>query len=242
MRKKIISYSLWGDKRQYCVGALANAKMAGDLFPCWICRFYCADDVPPKIIQDLRLEGAEIIRKPTSLGFMGLFWRMEVADDLDVERFIVRDCDSRPTPRDAACVKEWEDSSESAHIIRDCESHGVVMLGATWGMKTSVLRDLDLSMIELMREYWDPEKPTYEQNKFEFEKGLGYGVDQHFLSLKIWPLIREHHLAHDEHFKFTGKEKPFPIKREYLKDMSKAKEPYIGQVCNIEKEYDDYIY
>jgi hypothetical protein len=95
-------------------------------------------------------------------------------------------------------------------------------------------------MVDLMREYWEQDR--YLQNKFELEKGLGYGLDQHFLSMKIWPMIREHHLAHDEHFVFTGKEKKFPIKREYLVDMSKAKEPYIGQVVNVEKEYDEYAY
>ena len=37
---KIISFSLWGDKPQYVVGAIKNAELAKEIFPEWKCRFY----------------------------------------------------------------------------------------------------------------------------------------------------------------------------------------------------------
>ncbi len=40
-------------------------------------------------------------------GIAGMFWRFLVADDPQVDRFIVRDSDSRLNARDAYAVAEW---------------------------------------------------------------------------------------------------------------------------------------
>lgn len=240
--RKIISFSLWGNNKLYCCGAIANAKLAVTLFPGWTCRFYVADDVPKRVVRDLRDLGAEIIPKPTSIGFTGLFWRFDVADDPDVERFIVRDCDSRLTPRDAVMVKEWEESGLPAHIIRDCESHCAWMLGATWGMVNSFLPSIDKSMIDLMLEFWEDFHNGQTEHGFESNRGRLYGVDQEFLSRKVFPLIRDNHLAHvadHANLKFTGKEKLAPYIARKQGDTNLVSEPYVGQVCNLEGCYDD---
>jgi hypothetical protein len=113
------------------------------------------------------------------------------------------------------------------------------MLGATWGLVPSFIPDFE----DLVREFWEEVYNT-DDNKHGFDSGLGrgrfFGVDQEFLSRMIWPRIQEHHLAHDENFKFTGKEKQFPYPREYLPDMYKAKEPYIGMCCQLEPEWENY--
>ena len=239
--KKVISFSLWSNSKQYCYGAIQNARLAKTLFSDWTTRFYCADDVPKRVVDDLKAEGAEIMPEHTGVGFVGLFWRLKVADDPYVDRFIVRDTDSRLTPRDAACVKEWEESGLPCHIIRDCESHGGWMLGATFGMVNSFLPEVcHTTMQELIVEFWEDWYVGLTEHGYESDRGKFYGVDQEFLSRKIWPLIEHRHLAHDQHFHFTGKEKPFPIQREYLKDMSKAKEPYVGQIVNLEPEWESY--
>jgi len=36
MKKKIISFSLWGDKPMYTIGAIKNAKLAEEIYPGWI--------------------------------------------------------------------------------------------------------------------------------------------------------------------------------------------------------------
>ena len=243
--KKVISFSLWANNRLYCLGAIANAKLAKTLFPGWTCRFYTADDVPKRVVQDLRDLGAEIVPKPTSIGFTGLFWRFEVADDPDVERFIVRDCDSRLTPRDAVMVREWEASGLPAHIIRDCESHCAWMLGATWGMVNSFLPSIDKSMLDLILEFWEDYHNGNVEHGFESDRGRLYGVDQEMLSRKLYPLIRDCHLAHVADFanlKFTGKEKLVPPIDRKPGETNLTAECYVGQVCNLEKEFDDYVY
>lgn len=246
MPTKIISFSLWGKSRLYCLGALANAKLAQVLFPGWRCRFYVADDVPQRIVDDLIALGAEIVHKPASLGFVGLFWRFEVADDPEVERFIVRDCDSRLTPRDAVMVKAWEEAGLPAHIIRDCESHSAWMCGATWGMVTDFLPSLyHLSVKELMIDFWGDYRDGKTEHGFESDRGMLYGTDQEFLSRKIFPLIRDCHLAHVADYpqlRFTGKERPVPPIDRKPGETNLTAEPYVGMVCSVEPEWDGYVY
>ncbi len=246
MSKRVISFSLWGQSKQYCCGAIANARLAPKLFPGWTCRFYCADDVPKRVVDDLKAEGAEIMPEHTGVGFVGLFWRLKVADDVYVDRFIVRDTDSRLTPRDAACVKEWEESGLPFHIIRDCESHGGWILGATFGMVNSFLPEVcHTTMQELLVEFWEDWYVGLTEHGYESDRGKFYGVDQEFLSRKIWNLIRDNHLAHVADYaclKFTGKEKLAPPINRKPGESSLTAEAYVGQVCNLEPEWELYSY
>ena len=51
--KKIISFSLWGDKAMYTVGAILNAQLAQEHFPEWTCVFYYDKTVPGIYIKAL---------------------------------------------------------------------------------------------------------------------------------------------------------------------------------------------
>ena len=70
-------------------------------FPGWICRFYVASDVPNEIIEKLKSLGAEIENIPSGMGYTsGMFWRFLVASDPSIDRYIIRDSDSRLNARD----------------------------------------------------------------------------------------------------------------------------------------------
>jgi hypothetical protein len=43
---KVLSFSLWGAKAPYTVGAIRNAELALAVYPGWVCRFYCGTSVP----------------------------------------------------------------------------------------------------------------------------------------------------------------------------------------------------
>lgn len=72
-----------------------------------------------------------------------MFWRFAVAADERVELFIVRDADSRLTPRDASAVGNWvglgqvNERNQRAlafHCIRDHPSHSLDPVnGGLWG-------------------------------------------------------------------------------------------------------------
>ena len=59
----------------------------------------------PPLLHDTMLRGA----------IAGMFWRFLVADDPSVDRFIVRDSDSRLNARDAFAVVDWIRSDVGAN-------------------------------------------------------------------------------------------------------------------------------
>jgi hypothetical protein len=103
--KRVISFGLYGSKPKYTVGAVKNAQLAKSYFPGWVCRFYVTSDVPDSLIDELKEEGAEISYIPTGKGYTsGMFWRFMVASDSSVDRYIVRDTDSRLNARDRSIL------------------------------------------------------------------------------------------------------------------------------------------
>lgn len=69
----------------------------------------------------------------------GMLWRMLPAWDGSVDRFITRDVDSLPTPRDRQMVEEWIAAGHDAHVIHDSTSHTGLM-GGTAGYIPGAVR------------------------------------------------------------------------------------------------------
>ncbi len=182
---KVISFSLWGPEAKYLTGALENARLARELYPGWVCRFYCGPDVD---VSGLLAEGAEV-RRETPLGpYHGLFWRFFPASEPGVERFLVRDADSRLNPREAAAVAAWEASGRAWHIMRDHRHHVVErwpIPGGMWGGLGGQIPDI---------RSW-----VRDWGRFE-----GMGTDQDFLGRRLWPLVRRDCLQHNSWPSFWG--------------------------------------
>jgi hypothetical protein len=98
---RVISFALYGTKPKYNLGAIYNVEMAKVYFPGWKCRFYVTNDVLNLTINVLKDLGSEIEYIPPGMGKIGgMFWRFMVADDPTVDRYIIRDVDSRMNARD----------------------------------------------------------------------------------------------------------------------------------------------
>jgi hypothetical protein len=101
LEKRVISFGLYGGKPKYTTGAIRNAELAKDYFPGWVCRFYVTSDVPLPVLEKLKSLGSEILNIPPGKGYIsGMFWRFLVAADDSVDRYIIRDADSRLNARD----------------------------------------------------------------------------------------------------------------------------------------------
>jgi len=191
--RNVISYSLWGRKTFYLDGAVENARLARVIYPGWVCRFYCDDSVPEKVIGELRRYGAKVVMMPlASKAYEGLFWRFQVANDPTVERYLVRDADSPLTCQERLAVDEWIASGKRFHIIRDWFTHSELILAGLCGGVRGALPDL---------------KPLIDS--FYGVAEVERTIDQRFLRWYVWPLIKDDHLAHDEYFLF-GKATRFP--------------------------------
>ena len=55
---RLITFSLFGDKPLYCVGAVENARLAKEIFPDWTARFYVAKDVPKHYLNQIEVQSA----------------------------------------------------------------------------------------------------------------------------------------------------------------------------------------
>jgi len=212
--KKIISFSVYGSNPKYTEAVLKNIDLQPEIYPGWKCRVYYDLTVPPEMIdklEDKQEEGkVELYEKPKAQGHLGMFWRFEPLKDISIERFIVRDSDSRLNIREAAAVQEWEESGKEFHIMRDHPQHGAYICGGMWGATQK--------FIQKEKDLFDNEVKSHLSSipftKIYSDRGAYFNTDQPWLWKYIWPKIINTHIAHIkdlQNLRFTGKEKLFPI-------------------------------
>ena len=207
--KKVISFSLWGNNPKYTIGAIKNAKLAHEIYPRWVSRFYIGRSTDPLIGKELEDLGAEVIYMPEDGNCTSMFWRFLPAGEENVEVMISRDTDSRLSLREKAAVIEWLSSEKQFHIMRDHPYHYALILGGMWGARGGILKNIK-QMIE------------------EYQKKDLYGDDQNFLTEKIYPLILNNSFVHDEFFSYNSFCRPFPTKRKSFE--------FVGDVFDMDDQ------
>jgi tetratricopeptide (TPR) repeat protein len=189
----IVSFGLWGNRRQYCDGAIANARDLRAQLPGWSALFFLGADVPGSVRDALAAAGASLVdasRDHPDVPPMA--WRFLVHDRPDAARYLVRDCDSRIGAREVSAVREWEASNYGFHLIRDHPFHFELMVGGLWGghgRRGFVMADRLAAA--------------------SASTSFGYGGDQHFLARSVWPLVRDDMLTHDSYYRL-GDTRPVP--------------------------------
>ena len=187
-RPKIIAFTLWGSNPRYLRGALHNAELALKVYPGWTCRFWIDASVPMDLVDALRSCGAEIVQcEATEPAHRRLCRRFLVSDDDRAGYFLVRDCDSLVSEREADAVNEWLSSGRSFHVMRDWWTHTDTMLAGMWG---GIARALP-SMSRLVESYSSAHVVTA-------------NWDQWLLRDQVWGLIRNNCLVHDRFYRATG--------------------------------------
>jgi len=178
--KQIVSFSLYGSSRIYTVGAVENAELVHTIYPGWTTRFYIDETVPNDVISALRERGAQIVLVDAPLlgPMYGRYWRMWVAADPDVERFIIRDADSRVNTREKAAVAAWIKSEKSFHVMRDSFHHCKRMLAGMWGGIGGKLPE-----IRQMTDSWGHYS--------------AWGECDQFVSEIVFPKIKHDYICHD---------------------------------------------
>ena len=134
-------------------------------------RVYLDESVPPPVVHALERLGAQLVRMRDSRmagGIGGMFWRFLVAADASVDRYVVRDSDSRLNARERLAVEAWVSSGAKIHSLRDHPNHERPLNGGMWGGVKGAVADME----ELVRR-WD-------------DKNLYMG-DLDFLNQQVWP-------------------------------------------------------
>ena len=192
---KLITFSLWGQDPKYLVGALKNAKLAKEIYPDWVCRFYVGQSVPNPVIYQLEeMDNVQVVQRPEFGDWRGMYWRFEAASESALEAMISRDTDSRLNKREKAAVEAWLSSDKGFHIMRDHPQHGFPVLGGMWGIKGGVLPEMT-ALID------------------GFAQQNTYGTDYKFFAEAVLPILDESTIMiHDELFDKV----PFPTERNGL--------------------------
>ena len=190
--RNIIAFCLWGNDQHYYKFALINAIIAPIIYPGWRARFYCDDSIPLKLINKLKENQAEVVITESKGAYYGLLWRFRVISDPEIDRFLIRDCDSILNCQERVAVDEWLASDKCFHLMRDFYTHSALILAGMWGGIGGLIPNVS----PLIDSYYEM------QDKVR-------NIDQVFLSRCIWPFVKQSYLAHDEYFDF-GNTKPFP--------------------------------
>lgn len=198
--KKVISFSLYGDKPLYYLGAELNVKEAKEIYPDYICRFYCTQDVPN--LEVLKKLDCEVI--VPDLDSPPVFWRILACDDPDVDVCLQRDCDSVVNSREKSAVDEWLSSGKSLHLMHDCKmGHFHKVMAGMWG----IINNGKFNFTNQLKSFFEKKKYSpINQNSPSKGWGTGSAVyfdDQIFLSDIVFNFFKNDYIEH-------GNEKPFP--------------------------------
>jgi len=175
MKKKVISFSLWGDNPIYCQGAIANAELAKLFFPDWEVVMTIGKSVPSTTRKMLESLDVLVVESDEKEDYTGMFWRFASSIMYqDYDYFLSRDCDSRLSEVEAKEVNDWIDSGKKFHSILAHPYHNIPILGGLWGVKTSE------EFTKLMLD---------SSNDFNMEDR--YQIDQDFLMKKIFPSVKD---------------------------------------------------
>jgi hypothetical protein len=158
-----------------------------------------------------------VLKETGKMGSVNMFERFFAIDDPDVEIMMVRDADSHVHWKDRWAINEFlKNDNFVAHIIRDNVEHTSKMMGGLWGIRKSagiVIRDL---------------YNLYKANPVD----RGYGDDQSFLTVYIYPYIWSRALVHYSNNRRLIGETAVQFPFEYINEV------YCGR-CDHEK-FTDY--
>ena len=204
----VISFSLWGSNEKYLIGAEENFKLQPLIYPDWKLRLYCDETVP----TDARLKfqevyGVDIHLMSNDRGpFYGSSWRFRVHDDVSINRFLIRDCDSRLNWRERAAVDEWISTGKTYHFMRDHPHHNKPIQAGMWGGRVNALRIIP--MIDLWNQWGS------------------YGCDEALLTY-LYPFMNNDAHVHDPFYE----KKPFPAHQPILNGGTYVGQPFINNIA-----------
>jgi len=206
----VISFSLWGNDKLYCQGAIDNIACAKEHYPDWKCVFYVAQNCPALpvlqehdcIVKVIDKDAYGVNREHDKWfenpDLIGMLWRFYIIDDPNVDIAIFRDCDSRVGARDANAVREWLDSGCTMHRMHECKEHwNSQAMGGMWGIRAN---RIDSNIQESIEEY----VKIYQK----IRKEPWIFVDLWWIMDIMWPHLKfdcyGHGFGHPHKFKVDG--------------------------------------
>lgn len=214
-KKRVISYCLYGSGDKYILGSIRNVELAPLYYPGFECWFYVDKSVDIDVINKLKkYDYVKIIyidiTEYSNINFTKCIRFLSIDED-KIEIILSRDTDSRFSLRECNAVNKWIKSEKTFHIIRDHPYHSSKIMGGSWASRK--IKNFNF------------------KEQIEIYKNIGlniWDVDQLFLSDKVYPIIKEDSVIHDNYFKYESHSTNFPD--DYI-DYS-----FVGEYVNYIKD------
>lgn len=196
MFKRIISFCLWGNNKDYLLGALANAKLVNKVYPGWNAVFYVESETYKNnlgLIDDiLKFPNVTVLESEFPQNSDGMFQRFTPLLYPQCDIFVSRDCDSRLNDKEYQAVLRWEQLSNAQfHSMRDHIFHrNPPILGGMCGFKNTGIIN-----------------PRWIYNMMSYHKNGNYGDDQNALA-HLYRLFPSYFLINS--FEASNSECAFP--------------------------------
>lgn len=211
----VVAFSLYGTETRYVKGGLLNVEAYRTHFPEYVCRFYIAEDVASRTIDELRAAGSEVvIMAARGIDATYMFWRFLASEDMSKRRFLIRDIDSAASKRERDLHDQWIATGRRWWILRDHYSHAMRMMGGMWGGYTSVR-----FLTDALPSLW--------------KYGNHYNRDQKFLSEIVYPRIRQDAAIQDI-------ARRFPDEDVMLHPVDTADYSFVGEIATDVALRDDW--
>lgn len=186
-----VSFCLYGAYNpKYYDGLLVNLTLINKHLPGWAIYIYLGTGVPDTFREKLRTIQGVRLRSVDADDHILMMYRFLAIDEPDIDAMCVRDTDSRLHHRDRWAIRDFIESSYTAHAIRDHPQHYTPLLGGLWGVKKA--QGIP-TMTELMAPYLNtPWK---------------FGYDQKFLRDIVYPILKHNLLVHtSQAFRYSDEE------------------------------------
>jgi len=245
-----MSMSLYGKDPRYIWGVIRNAQLLPIYLPDWTLRVYVAADpatlelaVPPRILNKLRLLGAEIAHVSTGNSMAPRNWRLLVADDQNVNYFLVRDGDTRLSEREAGAVRDWMSAAEKnrsqssavIYCIRDHPKHAEqAIVDGLWGGRPRALYQLLRQHVTQMMTTMMMHSVTSNASSTSVKTTADHGVMMRtLLNHVLWPAVSNLSYCHDsvspcDRWTSSSFRRSFPLPRQG--------QEYVGQKFDAHQE------
>lgn len=180
---RYISFSLFGQDRDYLVGAVINARLAASIYPSWKPVFFLGPEVDLALRAELESMGCLVVTGKKSISSNPRVWRFSAGLFPDAEYVIFRDTDSRVSAREALAVEDWMRSGRALHIIRDHPHHFYPIMAGMWGLRSS------------------PYSKALIRSVLSAAKGDDKPEDQRLLAEIIYPSLVNDSFVHDTFYR-----------------------------------------
>jgi len=177
--KKVIAISLYNASSDHTWGVVRNAQLMPIIYPGWTLKVYTnrsliqegypnvaldPETITPyisdRVIKTLQLLKAEVIfvDSITTKRIPPQLWSYLVADEREIEVFLIRLADNRISEREFTVVNTWINSRrrESVFVIKDHPKYSnMTLIDGLWGARSNDLRTFlgNVSMETLLEQH-----------------------------------------------------------------------------------------